>query len=291
MVREHPCDDGWPAVTEFRSQDRYVLVPADLVGFVAEGKISKEAGWLYVVLLGHHNRSRKDNDVWPSRAVLAQGMGLSKPQSVDKYLAELREAGLIVSEQRKRAGNFNTSSKHTLLLTVPRSTEEIAARKASHEAIPYNGQRYPRQRTPAVPCSGHELEEVELDELKDFEAMSRTSGRSAPDGARHGDSKDQLPDDYDPWATNGNRTHEKPVYVNWHDKDRAKFRQHVGNVLISDGSHWDKGKFAADAFYKAFRKTQKNPKRWPGEYVEALSNAGELGVEDWLLDQGLTRLE
>lgn len=62
---------------------RYVLVPADLVALVAEGQLTKEAAWLYIVLLGHHNRARKDNDVWPSRAVMAQGMGLKKPQSVE----------------------------------------------------------------------------------------------------------------------------------------------------------------------------------------------------------------
>jgi hypothetical protein len=272
-------------------QPRFVLVPADLVAMVAERKISKEAGWLYIVLLGHHNRTRKDNDVWPSRQVLAEGMGLSKPQSVDKYLAELRDAGLIVSEQRKRAGTFNTSSKHTLLLFVPRTDEEIAARKARHEAIPYNGQRYPRQRTAAIPSRGYELEEVELEELNDVDSMRGTSGRSAPASARDGKSKDQLPDDYDPWSATGNRSHERPTWENWHDADREKFRRLVGNVLVSDGSKWDKGRFSADGFYRAFRAMEKNRKRWPGEYVEALSTAGDYGIEDWLLDQGLTRAD
>jgi hypothetical protein len=165
----------------------FVLVPTDLVGMVADGKIGKEAAWLYVALLSHHNRSRRDNEVWPSRAVLAAEMGMSRPQSVDRYLEELRAAGLIASRVRKRSGNMNTSSAHNLLLTVTRTDEEIASRKASHEAMPHSGQRYPLQRTAAVPHRGQELDEVELEELKDVEKMRRTAARFAPDDARHGE--------------------------------------------------------------------------------------------------------
>jgi len=280
-------------VTSSEAPSRYVLVPADLVALVADGKLSKEAAWLYVVLLGHHNRTRRDNDVWPSRAVMAQGMGLSKPQSVDKYLVELRAAGLIVSERRKRSSDMNTSSKHTLLLFVPRTDEEIAARRASREAIPYNGQRYPRQRTAAIPSRGQELDEGELDQPIDKELISRTSGRFAPGGARHGDSKDQVRNNVDPWATSGNRAHERATYENWHDPDREVFRQHVGEVLISVGKKgsWRKGKWDADAFYNAFRRRAEGEKRWPGRHVESLSYAGDNAVDDWLIDQGLMRPE
>lgn len=278
--RRHPVTDM-----------RYVLVPADLVAYVAEGRISKEAGWLYIVLLGHHNRSRRDDDVWPSRDVMAQGMGLKKPQSVDKYLAELRGAGLIVSERRKRASDMNTSSKHTLLLTVPRADEEIAARRASREAIPYNGQRYPRQRTAAIPSRGQELDEHELEQPNDIEVISRTSGRFAPGGARHEDSEDLNRNSQDPWATTGNRAHEAPTFENWHDTDRETFKQHVGETLISTGKNWKKGRYTTEAFYRAYRLKTEGTKRWPGQYVETLSYAGEEAVDDWLIDQGLMRPE
>lgn len=270
---------------------RYVLVPADLVALVAEGRLTKEAAWLYIVLLGHHNRARKDNDVWPSRAVMAQGMGLKKPQSVDKYLAELREAKLIVSEERRRAGAFNTSSKHTLLLFVPRADEEVAARRASHEAVPRSGQRYPRQRTSDIPHRGHELDEEELEQLSENDSMSRTSGRFAPASARHEDSKDRDRSNEDPWVTAGNRSHERPTYENWHEGDRETFKAHVGEVLISTGKNWKKGRYTTEAFYRAYRLKTENAKRWPGQYVETLSCAGEEAVDDWLIDQGLLRPE
>lgn len=277
----------------------FVLVPTDLIGLVADGKLSKEAAWLYVALLSHHNRTRRDDEVWPSRTVLAQEIGVKKPQSVDKYLTELRLAGLITSRARKRSSNMNTSSAHTLTLVVPRSDGERAANRSSHEAIPASGQRYPRQRTAAVPHRGQELEEVELDELKDVEEMSRTSGRFAPGSARHEESKDQKTgsDWPDPWdaartkANNGPMAHERATYENWHDIDRQTFTEHVGEVLISDGSQWKEGRYTAAAFYKAFRLKKDNRKRWPGQYVEMLSGAGDSGVDDWLIDQGLVRPE
>lgn len=281
----------------------FALVPADLITLVSDGKLSKEAAWLYVVLLSHHNRSRRDDDVWPSRSVMAQKLGLKKPQSVDKYLEELRTAGLIVSERRKRSSDMNTSSKHTLLLTVPRTAEEIAARRASREAIPHSGQRYPLQRTSDVPHSGQELDEVELDELKDVEAISPTAARFAHDGGRHENSKDQKTDEDwpDPWAAvtangqpiNPPLPHQRATYENWHDADRQIFREHVGEVLVSVGKKgsWKKGEWSANAFYNAFRRRQEGEKRWPGKYVETLSYAGDSAVDDWLIDQGLERPE
>lgn len=289
MPVEHPCHPSrWPMND---TGTRYVLVPADLVALVAEGHLTKEAAWLYVVLLGHHNRARRDNDVWPSRAVMAQGMGLKKPQSVDKYLDELRHTGLIVSERRKRASDMNTSSKHTLLLFVPRTDDEVATQKASHEAIPYNGQRYPRQRTAAIPSRGQELDEGELEQLNENDPIRRTSGRFAPDGARHEDSEDRDRDNADPWATASNRSHEAPTWENWHDSDRETFKGHVGETLISTGKNWKKGRFTAEAFYRAYRLREEGAKRWPGQYVETLSYAGEEAVDDWLIDQGLLRPE
>lgn len=280
----------------------FVIVPSALRTFVAEGGLSRDAGWLYFVLLSHHNRGRKDDDVWPSRAVLAREMGMTKPDSVDKYLAELRDAGLIVSEQRRRSGNMKTSSKHTLRLVAPRTPAEVADRiKRSAADTPAPGYRYPRQRNPDTPVRGYELEEVELEELKDVEAMSRTSGRFAPGSARHGNSIDQktVEDWNDPWdtaearahANNGPRSHERATYENWHDRDRQTFVAHVGEVLISDGSKWKEGRYTSTAFYNAFRLKKENRKRWPGQYLETLSGTGDDGVNDWLIDQGLIRPE
>lgn len=277
------------------STPTFVLVPTDLIDIVSAGKLTKEAAWLYVVLLSHHNRQRRDNDVWPSRQVLADKCGLKKPQSVDKYLAELREAGLIVSERRKRSSDMNTSSKHTLLMTTPRTEEEIAAWRASREAIPARGHRGPLQRTADVPSGGQELDQGELDELKENDSISRTSGRFAPDGARHEDSKDQPPWDRDAEQAAVrapvNLPHQRPTWENWHEADRETFKEHVGDTLISTGKIWKKGRYNTEAFYRAYRLKEEGAKRWPGQYVETLSYSGDEAVDDWLIDQGLIRPE
>ncbi|WP_425528688.1 helix-turn-helix domain-containing protein [Rhodococcus maanshanensis] len=55
-------------------------------------------------------------EAWPSRATLAQGLGLSRPASVDQYVKELEAAGLIKVQARwkDRDGNhsFEKSATH-----------------------------------------------------------------------------------------------------------------------------------------------------------------------------------
>ncbi|MFM1724041.1 helix-turn-helix domain-containing protein [Rhodococcus sp. PAM 2766] len=92
-------------------------------------------------------------EAWPSRAVLAKGLGMSKPDSVDKYLRELESAGLLKVQHRWKdtSGNVafersdthreRTSSLITLLRGYPRG---------GGKGAPVTGGRVP-------PAAGYEL--------------------------------------------------------------------------------------------------------------------------------------
>jgi hypothetical protein len=77
------------------SVTRAVAVPEALLGLVADRTISINAACLYMALLAHYDKS----NIRPTRAAMARYMGMNRPQSVDKYLAELRTAGLTFTDR------------------------------------------------------------------------------------------------------------------------------------------------------------------------------------------------
>ncbi|WP_280760307.1 helix-turn-helix domain-containing protein [Prescottella agglutinans] len=106
-------------------------------------------------------------EAWPSRAVLAGGLGMSKPDSVDRYLRELEVADLIkvrhrwkdahgnVSFERSEAYRVRTSSLITLLKGYPRDKGQGCPRDNGEGALVARG------RVP--PAAGYELEPQELE--------------------------------------------------------------------------------------------------------------------------------
>lgn len=80
---------------------------------------------------------------------------------------------------------------------------------------------------------------------------------------------------------------EKPnTDASWRDEDRWLFRLLLGDKLRSDGAQWREGVYAVDAFYDAYRKTRKH--RWPGRRLKKIHD--DMGLEDWLIDEGLERV-
>jgi hypothetical protein len=134
---------------------------------VTARKISRDAGWLYACLLSHLNRKRGGNVVWPSRAILASEMGISKPANVDKYLAELETQGLVAVE-RSQSGQMRTRNIYTLrCLPDLRRNPNVgttAGESAGQHVVPESGQRSPNVGTRVVPTLGPEQEEEEPDE-------------------------------------------------------------------------------------------------------------------------------
>lgn len=170
------------------SVDPYILVPADLIAYVADHKISPTALALYVVLLSHHNRKRGDDYVWPRRESMARALGLSRPQSVDKYLTELRAAGLIITESsHKQPGMRTSSSRHKLLLVVRamRQSAQPYAPERTASYAPEEAAGYAPERTRT---RGSELDESELDEMNSAVYTAPRASRGSPN------------DFLDPWA-------------------------------------------------------------------------------------------
>lgn len=148
----------------------FVMLPDELFDLVCEGKLSKNAAWLYAVLLRRHNRTRADDDVWPSRTTLARELGLKKPESVDGYMDELKEQGLVTVAERRVSG-MRASNRYTLALIADADgyPEKGATGRTGKTRVsagqpdtPKRGQRYPQKGVQATPKSGYELDEGEL---------------------------------------------------------------------------------------------------------------------------------
>ncbi|SCL74136.1 hypothetical protein [Micromonospora peucetia] len=52
----------------------HLRIPTEIQDFVAAGKLTIHAAWLYGLLLRHINYTRGDAHVWPSRSNLAKRM-------------------------------------------------------------------------------------------------------------------------------------------------------------------------------------------------------------------------
>lgn len=268
--------------------DRFVQLPIELFDLVAEGKLSKNAAWLYALLLGHVNRKRGNTKVWPSRKHLARRMRMTQTRAVDRYIDELVDAGLM-DRDRRRNGEVNDTNLYTLKLTVlGGSAQESTTRRGNGDDAADGVVHSPAlpSAQPSTRGSAQENKGVvhsrapEPDEAKPHEEEPEgtelsgpTSDRSAPFG---GD--DETDDDADPMDDD---------LTDKRSKDRALFRQLTGGKLRSDGSKWSEGVYTSDAVYTALRK-RKPPIVFPGsfmEYLEGKNAAG--GIADWLLSEGL----
>jgi hypothetical protein len=152
----------------------FVAVPAQLPELVKDGAVSRDAAWLYVILLSYVNRSARTARVWPARKSLATAMGLRAPRAVDRYLAELERAELIVIERRKRPDGVNETSVYVLRLlwdggsapqnTTPRPAETSVV--AAQGVVPASAPGVVPASAPGVVLhSAHDLEEVDPEEI------------------------------------------------------------------------------------------------------------------------------
>lgn len=85
-------------------------------------RASGEAIKLYGVLSTYLNPTSRI--VWPSRQTLADKLGKSRPESVDRYLTELSDLGAIKIIPRYRADGGRTSSAYRIVRTPPPKTAE-----------------------------------------------------------------------------------------------------------------------------------------------------------------------
>jgi hypothetical protein len=154
-------------------KDPFVKLPAELIGMVADGRLSITAAWLYVLLLSHVNYKRRDGKVWPSRKTLATKLQLKTARAVDRYVTELTKAGLIERERRVD-GKANDTNMYTLAVvcwppedatdpeggSAPQSTRGGALANTRGSAPQNTGVVLPR----APELDRSELDRSELDE-------------------------------------------------------------------------------------------------------------------------------
>ncbi|MER7937818.1 MULTISPECIES: hypothetical protein [unclassified Streptomyces] len=93
----------------------YTTVP-DWVSIHAD--LDPQAKALYNVLAAHVNTSRDDTLVWPTRLSLAEMLGFSREQSVDKYIKQLVAVGAIDTEEIRRP-NGSKGVLYTVHQTPP----------------------------------------------------------------------------------------------------------------------------------------------------------------------------
>lgn len=135
----------------------FVMVPVDLLALAQAGKVSDKAFRLYICMSRYVNQGRMEAAVWPGRSRLAGDMGFAKVDNVDRYIAELENAGLIRKE-RRRKGKANDTNVYTLL--PPNQGVPLSQGVPLNEGVDVP----PDGGVPVPPGQGAELDEVELDE-------------------------------------------------------------------------------------------------------------------------------
>jgi hypothetical protein len=78
----------------------FVKTPTFVMHLMAEGRISRSAFCLYVVLRSYQNNDNRH--AWPSFQKLADTMNVPHRQNIGQYIAELVDAGAVVKISRGR---------------------------------------------------------------------------------------------------------------------------------------------------------------------------------------------
>lgn len=87
--------------------------------WVALSGISSHAKALYWHLSMHLNMERGDFEVWPSRAALAEWLGIKKVAGIDRYLDELTQLGAIETHRRRYMGGMRARNRYIIHQTPP----------------------------------------------------------------------------------------------------------------------------------------------------------------------------
>lgn len=137
---------------ELDGTDAFTAVPDWLL---ERTDLSSTAFRLWVVLKSYLHRG--SSIAWPRRSVLATRLGMTKAASVDRYIDELRTAGLLVVESHfednEGGGRRQGSNRYRLVNRPPQSP------------IGDPGHHSPQLGTPPVPKRGHqEADPVEADQ-------------------------------------------------------------------------------------------------------------------------------
>ncbi|WNO25863.1 helix-turn-helix DNA binding domain protein [Arthrobacter phage Altadena] len=114
----------------------FVMIPLWILD-----RASGEAIKLYGVLSTYLNSTSRI--VWPSRQTLADRLGKSRPESIDRYLTELSDLGALKIIKRYRPDGGQTSNAYRIVRTPPRGLQGTPPLKTA-EAPPLKTAHKPR---------------------------------------------------------------------------------------------------------------------------------------------------
>lgn len=217
-------------------KERFTMAPVALFEYVRDKRITPTAYALWHLLWSYSDSEKRE--CWPSRATLAEQLGLKRVANVDKYITQLVDAGLVVK--------FGRSDGSQQLSNGYRMSWGSAENGTGGSAE--NG-------TGVVPERAHEQEPVNNNQL------TRTNTLSKPNGSERVtiESKDEnmfpIAEDVGTASNEEAKTMPHLLPVGWQPNDihRAMFaRLHPGEdmtlftdcfIALHDGvesGDWDK---------------------------------------------------
>jgi hypothetical protein len=227
---------------------------------------------VYIALRTFADRERK---AFPHVPTIAARAGVNA-RTAEKCLSRLKEMGLVVSKRRYRADGSIARCDYEMVDIRPVRAIRGAGVPAIWPVPPGEADGTPRRND----RSNNRPLEHPTGTHQGSEQSSPTFVRCAPEA---GGATEPEPGSDEEAVTAADIT-------DWRTLDRKLFTDHLGSVVESDGTEYRRGRFYADAFYNEFRRRQGI--KWPGRYLDSLNDANDrTGVEDWLLNLGLTRVE
>ena len=133
-------------------KERFTMAPVALIEMMGRGEIAPQAYALWHVLWSYSDSENRE--CWPSRATLAESLGLKKASSVDRYIDQLVDVGAVVKFGRSD-GREQLSNGYRLIFDV----------SAGHSLSPTGDRGSPLQGTGVVPQRGHEQEPLNNNHL------------------------------------------------------------------------------------------------------------------------------
>ncbi|MEU0857433.1 hypothetical protein ABZ352_18615 [Streptomyces griseofuscus] len=150
--------------------------------------VEPQAVAVYCVLAAHVNISRSDSLVWPSRLAMAEMLGYSRPQSVDKYIKQLEAIGAIDTEDFTRP-NGAKGKRYTVHETPPDDFDGVhtlaAWYKRRRDALAAAGGAAkpgrPRKAQPAAPAPSEPRRAKKAAPAKKAAARKKAAAEKSPE--------------------------------------------------------------------------------------------------------------
>ncbi len=254
-----------------RPDNGFLLVRNDVV---RDKRLSYRARGLLCAMLSYPDNWQFNRD-WLAGQSDQEGQG-----AVRTALRELERYGYLKRERRKDPMTGKFGWEHVLYDTPQDAASVFPVQSTGQES------------TDGKPTAGFQpsKELLERTTVDEDELECPHSGRFAPSVGAH-KFEDRNPDDI-PLTVPGQRQPEADSPEDWRTEDRELFRSIVGDKLRSHGVKWGEGVWMAESFYKAYRTREGKKLKWPGRYLESIAERYDgMGVEDWMDDQGLEKVE